>query len=63
MSGRTNGIVRRDFVRPLAGLGKDLRSARVGSKDSSECIEERKSLLAKTRVNFSLLDDVGEQDD
>lgn len=24
---------------------------------------ERKSMLAKTRVNFSLLDDVGEQDD
>ena len=47
----------------LPGWEKILDLLELGVRIQASASRERKSLLAKTRVNFSLLDDVGEQDD
>ena len=47
----------------LPGWEQILDLLEMGTRIQAGEAKERKSLLAKTRVNFSLLDDVGEQDD
>lgn len=47
----------------LSGWEQVLELLEQGRKIQVDEKNERKSLLAKTRVNFSLLDDVGEQND